>query len=97
MRGENNTLKKGEPNNSEILELIGGMIQQARQFRHITQAELAELMGNLDKGRHIRRIENGSRNITIKYLWKICSLMNCKIRMELIPLEDSEDSLENLS
>lgn len=48
---------------------IGLLLRQAREEKHLTQAELAELVDK--KREYISRIENNGSNLTLKTLYDI--------------------------
>lgn len=59
------------------LELIGDVIKKARKDRHLTQAELGELIGV--KKAQISRLENNTGNVTIETILKVFNALEAKV------------------
>lgn len=59
------------------LDLLGEMIKQARQERHLTQSQLGELIG-VQKSQ-ISRIENNAKNVTIETILRVFKALKAKV------------------
>lgn len=66
------------------LTTIGQNIKSLRQYRGLSQKELAELC-RMDQAR-ITNIENGKSNFEINTLVRIASALNCTIDIILKPI-----------
>ena len=64
-------------------ELLGLRIKEFREKRKLTQDKLAETVGIDPK--HLSRIENGSRNPSIKLLQRLAAGMNMDLRIAFVP------------
>lgn len=62
---------------------IGESIATVRNYRRMTQKQLAEATG-LTQDR-VSEIENGKVNITLATLFKICDALNCYCDMNFTP------------
>lgn len=63
------------------LELIGGMIQQARKQRNLTQQQLGELIGV--KKAQISRLENNTGNVTIETILKVFKALEAQVHFNV--------------
>ena len=77
---------KGTPERNQYefelkLELIGDMIKKARRRRHLTQAQLGELIGV--KKAQISRLENSAGNITIETILKVFDALEAKVSFKV--------------
>lgn len=63
-------------------EIISKLIE-IRIRKNLAQKELAELLGTKQSG--ISRIENGNYIPSIKLLRKIAEVLNCELKVELVP------------
>ncbi len=64
------------------MDLIRAMIE-AREYSHMTQSELAKKTGIAQT--EISKIENGSRNPSIKLLQRLADGMGMKLRISFVP------------
>ena len=69
------------------LDLLGEMIKQARQERHLTQSQLGELIG-VQKSQ-ISRIENNAKNVTIETVLRVFRALKAKVNFN-VELLDGE-------
>ncbi len=63
------------------LDLLGEMIKQARQERHLTQSQLGELIG-VQKSQ-ISRIENNAKNVTLVTILKVFRALKAKVNFNV--------------
>ena len=69
---------------AESLEIeTGYQIARLRIQRGITQSQLAEKVGTSQSS--IARLENGSSDPTIAYLWRVVSALNARIELRIVP------------
>lgn len=64
-------------NNTSYLEKIGTLIQETRQARNMTQAELAEAIGTSQSA--VNRIERGGQNISLEMVARISDVLSSQI------------------
>jgi len=69
------------------MELLGEMIRQTRKERHLTQAQLGELVG-VQKSQ-ISRIERNAKNVTIETILKVFKALKAKVHFN-VELQDGE-------
>jgi len=69
------------------LDLLGEMIKQARQERHLTQSQLGELIG-VQKSQ-ISRIERNAENVTIETILRVFRALKAKVNFN-VELLDGE-------
>jgi HTH-type transcriptional regulator/antitoxin HipB len=69
------------------LDLLGEMIKQARKDRHLTQAQLGEMIG-VQKSQ-ISRIESNAKNVTIETILRVFRALKAKVNfnVELLDVE----------
>ena len=63
------------------LELIGDTIKTACKERHLMQQELGELIGM--RKSQISKLENSSRNMTIKTILKVFEALKAKVNFKV--------------
>jgi len=63
------------------LELIGDMIKTARKERHLTQAQLGELIGV--RKSQISKLENNAKNVTIETILKVFEALKAKVNFKV--------------
>jgi len=63
------------------LDLLGEMIKQARQDRHLTQSQLGEMIG-VQKSQ-ISRIENNAKNVTIETVLRVFRALKAKVNFNV--------------
>jgi len=63
------------------LELIGDMIQMARQKRSLTQEQLGELIGV--KKSQILRLENNTGNVTMATILKVFNALEARVNFNV--------------
>lgn len=78
--------KPGTPNReafeSELrLELLGNAIKQARKERHLTQAELGQLVGV--KKAQISKLENSLTDARFETIIKVFKALNAKVNFNV--------------
>jgi DNA-binding XRE family transcriptional regulator len=69
------------------LDLLGAMIKQTRQERHLTQSQLGEMIG-VQKSQ-ISRIENNAKNVTIETILRVFRALKAKVNFN-VELLDGE-------
>jgi len=69
------------------LDLLGEMIKQARKERHLTQAQLGEMIG-VQKSQ-ISRIESNAKNVTIETILRVFRALKAKVNFN-VELLDGE-------
>jgi len=72
----------------EQLESIGKIVKTMREYRGLTQQELASI-ANVSRVR-IGQIERGDDPTSIDSLIKISSALNCYLDISLTPVETAE-------
>ena len=60
-------------------------IIDARKFRHMTQKDLSEATGITQAD--ISRIENGTRNPSLRMVQRLASGMGMRLKLEFIPIQ----------
>ena len=68
------------------LDLLGEMIKQARQERHLTQSQLGELIG-VQKSQ-ISRIERNAKNVTIETILRVFRALKAKVNFNVELLDE---------
>jgi len=68
------------------LDLLGEMIKQARQERHLTQTQLGEMIG-VQKSQ-ISRIENNAKNVTIETILRVFRALKAKVNFNVELLDE---------
>jgi len=63
------------------LDMIGKVIKQTRQERHMTQEELGKLIG-VQKAQ-ISRLENNANNVTLDTLLRVFTALKAKVRFQV--------------
>lgn len=84
--------KPGTPNreafeNELRLDLLGEAIKQARKERHLTQAELGQLIGV--KKAQISKIENSLTDARFETIIKVFNALNAKVNFNVELLNQS--------
>jgi DNA-binding XRE family transcriptional regulator len=79
--GEIGTDKRDKYEYELRLDLLGEMIKQARQERHLTQTQLGELIG-VQKSQ-ISRIENNAKNMTIETVLRVFRALKAKVNFNV--------------
>jgi HTH-type transcriptional regulator / antitoxin HipB len=69
------------------LDLLGEAIKQARKERHLTQAELGELVGV--KKAQISKLENSLTDARFETILKVFKALNAKINFNIELLDQS--------
>ena len=83
--GEIGTDKRDKYEYELRLDLLGEMIKQARQERHLTQSQLGEMIG-VQKSQ-ISRIENNTKNVTIETILRVFRALKAKVNFNVELLE----------
>lgn len=79
--GEIGTDKRDKYEYELRLDLLGEMIKQARQERHLTQSQLGEMIG-VQKSQ-ISRIENNAKNVTIETILRVFRALKAKVNFNV--------------
>jgi DNA-binding XRE family transcriptional regulator len=79
--GEIGTDKRDKYEYELRLDLLGEMIKQARQERHLTQSQLGEMIG-VQKSQ-ISRIENNAKNVTIETVLRVFRALKAKVNFNV--------------
>jgi DNA-binding XRE family transcriptional regulator len=79
--GEIGTEKRDKYEYELRLDLLGEMIKQARQERHLTQSQLGEMIG-VQKSQ-ISRIENNAKNVTIETILRVFRALKAKVNFNV--------------
>ena len=79
--GEIGTDKRDKYEYELRLDLLGEMIKQARQDRHLTQSQLGEMIG-VQKSQ-ISRIENNAKNVTIETVLRVFRALKAKVNFNV--------------
>jgi len=79
--GEIGTEKRDKYEYELRLDLLGEMIKQARQERHLTQTQLGEMIG-VQKSQ-ISRIENNAKNVTIETVLRVFRALKAKVNFNV--------------
>jgi len=85
--GKKGTEKRDKYEYELRLDLLGEMIKQARQERHLTQSQLGELIG-VQKSQ-ISRIEKNAKNVTIETVLRVFRALKAKVNFN-VELLDGE-------
>jgi HTH-type transcriptional regulator / antitoxin HipB len=85
--GEPGTPKREAFENELRLDLLGEAIRQARKDRHLTQAELGELVGV--KKAQISKIENSLTDARFETIIKVFKALNAKVHFNVELLDQT--------
>lgn len=69
------------------MDLLGEIIRRTRKERHLTQAQLGELVG-VQKSQ-ISRIERNAKNVTIETILKVFKALRAKVHFN-VELQDGD-------
>ena len=84
--GEIGTDKRDKYEYELRLDLLGQMIKQTRQERHLTQSQLGEMIG-VQKSQ-ISRIENNAKNVTIETILRVFRALKAKVNFNVELLDE---------
>ena len=73
-----------------FLQEVGGRVKEARVRKHLSQAQLAEMLGL--SSRYISNLETGKQNMSITALAKISDVL--KVSADWILRNNTQDALE---
>jgi DNA-binding XRE family transcriptional regulator len=78
--------KERKMNEPDLYLLLGLNIKEWRQYRRMSQAQLAERVGLLRTS--ITNIETGRQRISLFWIYRLCEVFDCRLTELLPPLHE---------